>query len=149
MVLSLSVVTPWPFAETPLSLISGIRSRPSRMVMALVNGGAILDFRTKDGSTAMHRAVTTNNVETLRTMLELGASPNYRDSKNLTPLYHSVIQTTDPAITETLLHDHAMTGAQDLQGWQEVHQVSGGAFLAILFSGLSSIVQKLFPVQSR
>merc|ERR1719336_3605738 len=109
--------------ETPLSLISGIRSRPSRMVMALVNGGAILDFRTRDGSTAMHRAVSTNNLETVRTMLELGASPNYRDSKNLTPLYHSVIQTTDPAITETLLHDHAMTGAQDLQGWQEVHQV--------------------------
>ena len=110
-------------SETPLSLISGIRSRPSRMVMALVNGGAILDFRTRDGSTAMHRAVTTNNLETVRTMLELGASPNYRDSKNLTPLYHAVIQVTDPVITETLLHDHAVTGAQDLQGWQEVHQV--------------------------
>ena len=109
--------------ETPLSLISGIRSRPSRMVMALVNGGAILDFRTRDGSTAMHRAVTTNNLETVRTMLELGASPNYRDSKNLTPLYHAVLQVTDPVITETLLHDHAVTGAQDLQGWQEVHQV--------------------------
>ena len=113
-----------PFiSETPLSLISGIRSRPSRMVMALVNGGAILDFRTRDGSTAMHRAVTTNNLETVRTMLELGASPNYRDSKNLTPLYHAVTQVTDPVITETLLHDHAVTGAQDLQGWQEVHQV--------------------------
>ena len=110
-------------SETPLSLISGIRSRPSRMVMALVNGGAILDFRTRDGSTAMHRAVTTNNLETVRTMLELGASPNYRDSKNLTPLYHAVIQVTDPVITETLLHNHAVTGAQDLQGWQEVHQV--------------------------
>ena len=102
-------------SETPLSLISGIRSRPGRMVMTLVNGGAILDFRTKviiiiviiiviitviimiiiinchqyyhchhhchyqDGSTAMHRAVATNNVEAVRTMLELGASPNYRD----------------------------------------------------------------------
>ena len=95
------------------------------MVMALVNGGAILDFRTKDGSTAMHRAVTTNNVETVRTMLELGASPNYRDSRSLTPLYQSCATVgSDPAITETLLHDHAVIGAQDLQGWQEVHQVS-------------------------
>ena len=93
------------------------------MVMALVNGGAILDFRTKDGSTAMHRAVGTNNIEAVRTMLELGASPNYRDSKNLTPLYHSVTMNTDPGITETLLHDHAHIGAQDLQGWQEIHQV--------------------------
>ena len=121
------------------------------MVMALVNGGAILDFRTKDGSTAMHRAVTTNNVETVRTMLELGASPNYRDSKNLTPLYHSVIQDTDPVITETLLHDHATTGAQDLQGWQEVHQVRNISSLdwTILrntpFKKLSRVLCKLFP----
>ena len=93
------------------------------MVMALVNGGAILDFRTKDGSTAMHRAVSTNNIEAVRTMLELGASPNYRDSKSLTPLYHSVINPTDAVVTETLLHDHGVIGSQDLQGWQEVHQV--------------------------
>ena len=59
--------------ETPLSLIAGIRNRPARMVMALVNGGAILDYRTKDGATAMHRAVATNNIEAVRTMLELGA----------------------------------------------------------------------------
>ena len=69
--------------------------------------------------------MTTNNIEAVRTMLELGASPNYRDSKNLSPLYHScAAAATDPAITETLLHDHAHIGAQDLQGWQEVHQVS-------------------------
>ena len=72
----------------------------------------------------MHPQVTTNNIEAVRTMLELGASPNYRDSKNLSPLYHScAAAATDPAITETLLHDHAHIGAQDLQGWQEVHQV--------------------------
>ena len=139
--------------ETPLSLISGIRNRPARMVMALVNGGAILDYRTKDGATAMHRAVATNNIEAVRTMLELGArymyinpqnffalyfhlsnpipihscifSPNYRDGKSLTPVYHSVINPTDPVVTETLLHDHGLIGSQDLQGWQEVHQVGG------------------------
>ena len=72
----------------------------------------------------LYPQVTTNNIEAVRTMLELGASPNYRDSKNLSPLYHScAAAATDPAITETLLHDHAHIGAQDLQGWQEVHQV--------------------------
>ena len=120
---NIGVYKAFPFSESPLSLIAGIRNRPSRMVMALVNGGAILDFRTKDGSTAMHRAVATNNIEAVRTMLELGASPNYRDSKSLTPLYHSVINSTDAVVTETLLHDHGVVGSQDLQGWQEVHQV--------------------------
>ena len=51
----------------------------------------------------MSRAVATNNIEAVRTMLELGASPNYRDSKSLTPLYHSVLHTTDHAITGELL----------------------------------------------
>lgn len=46
-------------------------------------------------------------------------------SRSLTPLYQSCATVgSDPAITETLLHDHAVIGAQDLQGWQEVHQVS-------------------------
>lgn len=58
-----------------------------------------------------------------RTLLELGASPNYRDCKGLTPLYASVSHKTNPAICEALLHDHATIGAKDLQGWQEVHQV--------------------------
>ena len=85
-------------------------------------------------------------------MLELGASPNYRDSKNLSPLYHScAAAATDPAITETLLHDHAHIGAQDLQGWQEVHQVRNISSLdwTILrntpFKKLSRVLCKLFP----
>lgn len=56
-------------------------------------------------------------------MLELGASPNYKDARGLTPLYLSVIKKTDAKICESLLHDHATLGTQDSQGWQEVHQV--------------------------
>lgn len=57
------------------------------------------------------------------TLLELGASPNYKDARGLTPLYLSVIKKTDSKICESLLHDHATLGTQDVQGWQEVHQV--------------------------
>jgi ankyrin repeat protein len=156
---------------------------PSRVIVALVNGGALLDFRAKDGSTAMHRAVERNSYEAVKTLLDLGASPNYRDSRGLTPLYIAVAGThhppgvlpphppgaasssasssssspgppgahsqhhhhhhhhqhhgpshpnsvppnngpADAMLCEALLHDHAVLGAQDLQGWQEVHQVS-------------------------
>lgn len=58
-----------------------------------------------------------------RTLLELGASPNYKDARGLTPLYFSVTRKSDPKISESLLHDHATLGIQDTQGWQEVHQV--------------------------
>lgn len=33
------------------------RQKPQKLLIALVNGGALLDYRTKDGSTALHRAV--------------------------------------------------------------------------------------------
>ena len=92
----------------------------------------------------MHRAVERNNLEAVKTLLELGASPNYKDTKGLTPLYYSVIYKTDPMLCETLLHDHATIGAQDLQGWQEVHQVRGLSGFSLLsrwikvFLGFSS-----------
>ncbi|XP_023939289.1 SH3 and multiple ankyrin repeat domains protein 3 isoform X2 [Bicyclus anynana] len=107
--------------ETPLTVAAGLKS-PSKILIALVNGGALLDYRTKDGTTAIHRAVEKNSLEAVKTLLELGASPNYKDSKGLTPLYLSVTNKTDPLLCETLLHDHATIGATDLQGWQEVHQ---------------------------
>ncbi|KAM3968326.1 SH3 and multiple ankyrin repeat domains protein 2 [Aphomia sociella] len=107
--------------ETPLTIAACLKS-PGKVLIALVNGGALLDYRTKDGSTAMHRAVEKNSLEAVKTLLELGASPNYKDGKGLTPLYLSVTNKTDPLLCETLLHDHATIGATDLQGWQEVHQ---------------------------
>lgn len=58
-----------------------------------------------------------------RTLLELGASPNYRDARGLTPLYLSVIKKTDAKICESLLHDHATLSITDAQGWMEIHQV--------------------------
>lgn len=114
---------PFSISETPLTLATTLK-KPSKVIIALVNGGALLDYRTKEGLTAMHRAVERNSLEAVKTLLELGASPNYKDTKGLTPLYYSVIYKTDPMLCETLLHDHATIGAQDLQGWQEVHQVS-------------------------
>ncbi|XP_044579477.1 protein shank isoform X5 [Cotesia glomerata] len=106
--------------ETPLTLATNLK-KPTKVIIALVNGGALLDYRTKEGLTAMHRAVERNNKEAVKTLLELGASPNYKDTKGLTPLYYSVIYKADEMICNALLHDHATIGAEDLQGWQEIH----------------------------
>ncbi|OQR73159.1 hypothetical protein BIW11_09915, partial [Tropilaelaps mercedesae] len=107
--------------ETPLTLAATLKS-PGKLVIALINGGALVDYRTKDGRTALHRAVEKNNLEALKTMLDLGASPNYRDSKGLTPLYYTITHGADVQLAEMLLHDHGAIGATDPQGWQEVHQ---------------------------
>lgn len=48
--------------ETPLS-IAAVSKKPQKLLIALVNGGALLDYRTKDGSTALHRAVEKDSYE--------------------------------------------------------------------------------------
>lgn len=45
----------------------------------------------------------------------------------------SVTKKTDPKITEALLHDHAVLGTQDIQGWNEVHQVSIAIIIKLIF----------------
>lgn len=53
------------FIETPLTFATTLK-QPAKVIMSLINGGALLDFRTKDGMTALHKAVERNNLEALK-----------------------------------------------------------------------------------
>ncbi|XP_044286626.1 SH3 and multiple ankyrin repeat domains protein 3-like [Varanus komodoensis] len=92
------------------------------VIKALKNGGAHLDFRTREGMTALHKAVRCRNHTAMMTLLDLGASTDYKDSRGLTPLYHSAMVGGDPYCCELLLHDYARVGCLDENGWQEIHQ---------------------------
>ncbi|XP_056153610.1 SH3 and multiple ankyrin repeat domains protein 1-like [Lampris incognitus] len=107
--------------ETPLSVAvqSGLVMEGIRL---LVQGGAHLDFRTRDGLTAMHKAIRAQNHAGLMALLSLGASPDYKDRCGLTPLYHSVLTGGDTACCETLLYYRAKLGTRDENGWDESHQ---------------------------
>ncbi|NXY06987.1 SHAN2 protein, partial [Pteruthius melanotis] len=107
--------------ETPLTLAAQL-DNTVEVIKALKNGGAHLDFRSKDGMTAMHKAARAKNQVALKTLLELGASPNYKDSCGLTPLYHTAVVGGDPFCCELLLHEHATVSCKDENGWQEIHQ---------------------------
>lgn len=114
--------------ETPLTL-AAMSSCPGPLLLALVNGGALIDYRTRCGSTALHRASEKNNLDAVRTLLDLGASPNVRDAKGLTPLWTAVSAKASPMLCQALLHDYSIHGVQDAQGWHEVHQVRLTIFL--------------------
>ena len=84
-----------------------------------------------------------------QTLLDLGASPNYKNAAGLTPLYLAAMHGANPHCVELLLHDHATTGATDHQGWTEVHHVStlrcwervtGYCSLKPLWSGMGEVV---------
>ncbi|KAL6039226.1 hypothetical protein STEG23_027062, partial [Scotinomys teguina] len=107
--------------ETPLTLAAQL-SDSMEVIKVLRNGGAHLDFRARDGMTALHKAARTRNQVALKTLLELGASPDYKDSYGLTPLYHTAIVGGDPYCCELLLHDHATVCCKDENGWHEIHQ---------------------------
>ncbi|CAI9167341.1 unnamed protein product [Rangifer tarandus platyrhynchus] len=107
--------------ETPLTLAAQLDD-PVEMIKALRNGGAHLDFRARDGMTALHKAARTRNLLALKTLLELGASPDYKDSYGLTPLYHTAVVGGDPCCCELLLHEHAAVSCKDENGWHEIHQ---------------------------
>ncbi|OQV20518.1 SH3 and multiple ankyrin repeat domains protein 3 [Hypsibius exemplaris] len=114
--------------ETPLTLATTLKE-PVPVLVALINGGAHLDFRALDGCTPLHRAAQQNNFKALQGLLELGSSANYKDSKGLTPLYYSVTHSSNPSLCELLLHDYAMPGAVDSQGSQEIHQVCRNGYV--------------------
>nr|XP_055047148.1 SH3 and multiple ankyrin repeat domains protein 3 isoform X4 [Misgurnus anguillicaudatus] len=107
--------------ESPLTLVAQLDSCAD-LIKVLRSGGAHLDFRTRDGLTALHKAAQTHNHVALTTLLDLGASPDYKDSRGLTPLYHSAMVGGDPYCCELLLYDHAQLGYSDENGWQEIHQ---------------------------
>uniref|UniRef100_A0A2K5DNB0 SH3 and multiple ankyrin repeat domains protein 3 n=1 Tax=Aotus nancymaae TaxID=37293 RepID=A0A2K5DNB0_AOTNA len=107
--------------ECPLSLAAQL-DNATDLLKVLKNGGAHLDFRTRDGLTAVHCATRQRNAAALTTLLDLGASPDYKDSRGLTPLYHSALGGGDALCCELLLHDHAQLGTTDENGWQEIHQ---------------------------
>ncbi|PKU37632.1 sh3 and multiple ankyrin repeat domains protein 3 [Limosa lapponica baueri] len=80
------------------------------------------------------------------TLLDLGASPDYKDSRGLTPLYHSAMVGGDPYCCELLLHDYARLGCVDENGWQEIHQVGRTAGRDV--AGVTTVlwlVERLIP----
>ncbi|XP_039605002.1 SH3 and multiple ankyrin repeat domains protein 2b isoform X2 [Polypterus senegalus] len=107
--------------ETPLTFAAHL-DNTVEVIKALKNGGAHLDFRAKDGMTALHKAARSKNQVALTTLLELGASPDYKDRRGLTALYHTAMVGGDPYCCELLLHEHATISCKDENGWQEIHQ---------------------------
>jgi SH3/ankyrin repeat-containing protein len=109
--------------ETPLTVAAGlVGSRDT--IVALVGGGAHLDFRNSEGQTAMHKAAFLGAIDNIRALLELGASPNYRDPIGLTPLYYAMLTADANAdVAELLLKDCADIGVTDMHGNHEIHQV--------------------------
>lgn len=91
------------------------------MIMTLYNGGAHLDFRSRDTLTPMHKAAIIGNDKALKTLLELGAFAEVRDGRSLTPLYYAILNSSSIQSIEYLLFNGSPIGSCDDNNWQEIH----------------------------
>ncbi|CAN0430142.1 unnamed protein product [Lampetra planeri] len=107
--------------DCPLTAAAQL-ANSTEVVKALVCGGAHLDFCARDGLTALHKAARARNHPVLQTLLELGLSPDLRDSRGLSALYYSCVAGGEARSCETLLYERAQVGCADDNGWQEIHQ---------------------------
>ncbi|VDM98401.1 unnamed protein product [Thelazia callipaeda] len=108
--------------KTPLTMVCSL-PHSENFIKALVEHGAHLDFRNSDGQTAMHKAAYWSLTENVNCLLELGASPNYRDPLGLTPLYYNMLHSTSKAsIAQMLLYNYSDISVTDLDGNHEIHQ---------------------------
>uniref|UniRef100_A0A8R1UGW6 Shn-1 n=1 Tax=Pristionchus pacificus TaxID=54126 RepID=A0A8R1UGW6_PRIPA len=108
--------------ETPLTIAAGVDQNRG-VIIALIGGGAHIDFRNTEGQTAMHKAAFLSHAENVKTLIELGASPNYRDVIGLTPIYYNMLTNdSKDTITEMLLREAAEIGVTDMHGNHEIHQ---------------------------
>nr|XP_039254552.1 SH3 and multiple ankyrin repeat domains protein 3-like isoform X1 [Styela clava] len=120
--------------ETPLTILSSGQSRAEcvSVFMALLGGGAHLDYRNKRGFTPMHVAARNGNIQMIRTLIEFQASPNVVDSRDLTPLYHCILLGSDPSAARILIQSNSIIGCRDSQGWTEIHQACRHGRLQLL-----------------
>jgi SH3/ankyrin repeat-containing protein len=109
--------------ETPLSIAAGLPNSRD-VIVQLVGGGAHLDFRNTEGQTAMHKAAFCSMTDNVKALLELGASPNYKDPIGLTPLYYNLLSPeSSPQVAELLLSEAADIGVRDMHANEPLHQV--------------------------
>lgn len=90
---------------------NGEESAEVPIVSALLNHGAQIDCRDKDGNTLLQLAATFDHIALVRLLLERGAAVEVRDSRGATPLFES-----SPQATELLLAHHASVNAKNHAG---------------------------------
>jgi SH3/ankyrin repeat-containing protein len=106
--------------ETPLTIAVSL-IEPREMIINLYNGGAHLDYRSRDSQTPIHKAAYLGNDKAINVLLELGAFPDVKDNKGLTPLFYAIINSSTIKCTELLLFNGSPLGIKDENNWQEIH----------------------------
>jgi ankyrin repeat protein len=105
-------VSAWSFLDDVTALHLASRDGHADVTRVLLEHGADVNARDRDGQTALHRASRIRQVKVVRMLLKLGAS----------------ISAGDVVIILILLKHDADMNVQSVEGWTAMHHASLGRY---------------------
>lgn len=109
------------YGMTPLLLASSIpRKEFDPILEVLVEKGANVNYKTDQGTTALHNVVIGNRVKSVFILLANGAEVNVRDDEGRTPLHFA----SSKKIVEVLLQNGASPKLVDIYGNSPIHKMN-------------------------
>lgn len=118
---------------TPL-LFRAIKQGFDNIIRLLLEHGADLSVRDKDGRSVFHEAATTNNLTIMAILLEYSCTPDMQDCLGQTPLF-TAVQNGCSSMVLLLLQAGASVHVTDIEG--------NGALHIAVESGSAELVQML------
>ena len=79
LLVALSISVAWGNATEDLVYAVMDKNTTPRQVTALINAGADVNLRNKDGKTALMLAVVENDIEVIKTLIHFGADLTIKD----------------------------------------------------------------------
>ena len=107
-------------SEKDKEFLDAVMSGNSEAALLALNTGAILDWRSKEGMTALHYAAREGKTNLVEILLALGIEVNIKDSYNHTPL-HCTLLFGHADIVRILLTAGADSNAEDCGGSISLH----------------------------
>jgi len=107
-----------PYSET--LLIHAIRNNWPNIIKHLIESGADINIRDIDGSTPLHIATNSSNIDIVKYLILSGADINQVDNYGRTPLYNATIQSNIDMI-KYLVESGANIDACNANGFTSLH----------------------------
>lgn len=124
------------FTSPTFSYVSDIRPARFDHIQLLLASGAKLDFKDKNGNTALHHAAKKGDPNLIALFVERGANVNAVNAQGRTPLFEALL--SNPVAVNLLIHLGADIDARDARGETVLHY---GTYYASLHDEMEMLLR--------